>query len=816
MDAKTELETYLTAVFEPTDLVEVRCFHRVKGQGVRQFWKPAREVPSLLPMLGGLNTEGEFNVYVGGNPRLREAGSEADVALARCLFADWDDLLPPDAAARIAGAGLPPASLIVDSGHGVHAYWRLASPLTDMETWKAAQLKLIGIAGSDPKIKDPPRVMRLPGFINFADPEKDEGDANCSIIAQDLSLRYEFAQVVGDITLAEPPRGPSRPPSNTLDQFAALSRSTVQFCLAGAGEGERNSRLFSAACDMAGVGIPYHDAEAKLLSAATGCGLAEAEAKESIRSAYGQPRSPAVPKDEEIASAFQRLAPKTNAEVETAPAPARPAPNLRPQVANVVDTMNAEGESLRYYLPLPQIASAINEATGGWPRRASGMVFAIRETPDPIPTMRDVIWIGNAKELFAWFGHSCDTRWATGDAQHHQKKHKLNPPTKDELFAYLKENAAPLYRGVEVLPHVPPIPDTFYLPTKLPSVELDDPGTPLKELVRRFNPEQPMDRQLMLAALLTPGWGGPPGARPAFVFTSEHGRGVGKTITAQVIAEIWGGVVSIGAKEDWEVVRKRLLGNESLVKRVLLIDNIKGKFQGGDIEGMITAKELDGWKPYHGQASRPNTLTWFFTANTPSLSRDLADRSIIVKVGKQLHGQGFLRWAMEHIAMHRPAILAEAYAILAGGDRCSIDPENRDRWETWQDAVLTKFDDGNELAELAKTRRPDVDSDNDDAEEIAASVLTLVASAYSDHATRRIHMTYHQLYRRLLADDVIDKNFGPKQCNSWIRERCGQGALWFLRSHKPPTGGRGWIYTGDQVSQQCGEVNEIHSDEQVP
>lgn len=818
MDTLAELEKYLAVVFEPTDLVEVRAFHRVKGQGVQRFWKPAREVASLVPKLSGMNLEAEYNIYCGANPRMREGGSNEDVAIARCLFADWDDTTLPDVQERFASASLPPPSLIVGSGHGIHAYWKLTSPLTDLDLWRRAQTALIARAGSDDKIKDPARVMRLPGFVNLPDPEKDEAAEDCIVLGVDAEAKYEVAEVVGDLP-AEETKPAQKAPSNGMDRYARLSRSTMQFCLTGAGEGERNSRLFSAACDMAGSDIPMADAEGKLLPVATQCGLTEAEARQSIRSAYCRPRSPAVPDEElEAKSALQRMAPGPSTDPKPSePSASDPPPTrvdlsgVRPVIGNVLDTLNAEGEAIRYYLPLPQISVNISEATSGWPRRAGGLVFAVRESEDVLPSLRNVIWIANAKELIAWVGHACDVRWSIQDAQHHRKKHKLNPPTKDELFAYLKENASPHYRAVEALPHVPPLPDTFYLPTKLPDVELDDPETPLKELVRRFNPETPIDRVLMLAAMVTPGWGGPPGARPAFVFTSEYGRGVGKTITAQVIAEIWGGTVTVGANEEWEVVRKRLLGNESLVKRIILIDNIKGKFHGGDIEGFITAKELDGWKPYHGQASRPNNLTWFFTANTPSLSRDLADRSVIIKLGKQQHGQGFLRWAMDHIAEHRPAILAECYAILGEGNRCSIEQKNRDRWEAWQDAVLTKFDDGNEMAEAIHGRRPDVDADNEDAEEIAASVLALVSYHYKDHETRRIHITYAQLYQQMIRDAKTDPKFGPRNFNSWIKERCGTGPLYFLKPHRKPTGdgARGWIYIGEEAPKGQEEFNEI-------
>jgi hypothetical protein len=811
-DPRTQVETFLSVLFAPTDLVEIR----VLPSG-RQYWRPAREVPELVNELSFANTQGQQDIYFGANPRMRDGGEETDVALARSLFADWDDCLPENVHQRI--GKLPPPTLVLGSGHGTHAYWKLADPLTDLALWRAAQKAIIEKVKSDPKIKDPPRIMRLPGFLNIPDEKKGETEAVPVVItAVNAEAVYHLADIVGEVKAEAPP---VRPPAGTLDQNAVLSRSTLQFCFSGAPSGERNARLFNAACDMAGNNFSQADAEAKLLPPAASSGLEEAEALRTIESAYGKPRAPAVPPDsDEVGSAFQKAAappPTANGEaaatVGPSPVPVAAVPGGRPIIGNVLDTTNAEGEPLRYHLTLPQIAANIVEATSGWPRRAGGLLFVPNGVAEDLPLSYHLSWLGDVDSFFAWLGKTCDVRWATGDAQHHVSKKKLNPPTKRELYAYLADNAGPVYAGVEFLPHCPPVNDLYYVRCRLPDVPLPDAGaTPLQELVLRFNPETPLDRQLMLAALLTPGWGGPPGARPAFIFTSDHGRGVGKTATATVLADVWGGCMTIGAKEDWDQVRKRLLGDDAMAKRILLIDNIKGRMSGGDIEGFITAKDLDGWKPYHGQASRRNMLTWFFTANSPSLSRDLADRAIIIKIGAQRHGEGFIRWAQEFVRVHRPMILAEIFEILKGDGLCGIDSGSRDRWGAWQDGILTRFEEGNELAALAISRRPDVDADLEDAEEIARAVLELVGEHFPDHDTRRIHITYQQLYNRLLKEGVIDKNFGPRNANSWIRDRCASGPLASLTQYRPPTGKRGWLYTGPKA-KAVWQVDQIQDGE---
>ena len=120
-----------------------------------------------------------YNIYFGVNPRKHVGGTtKEDVALARCIFADFDDkddamIRPGDGCGRyefvlnrIIDAGLPEPSMVVSSGGGIHCYWRLDDPITDAETFKTAQKQLIRVLQSDNSINDFPRIMRIPGFWN--------------------------------------------------------------------------------------------------------------------------------------------------------------------------------------------------------------------------------------------------------------------------------------------------------------------------------------------------------------------------------------------------------------------------------------------------------------------------------------------------------------------------------------------------------------------------------------------------------------------------------------------------------------------------
>lgn len=80
-----------------------------------------------------------------------------------------------------------------------------------------------------------------------------------------------------------------------LGPYDCLSHSTRDFMHNGAAEGSRtrNSRFFSAACDMHGNGFEYEEAERLLVPVAIRCGLGKSDIYSSLKSAYRKNRTPA-------------------------------------------------------------------------------------------------------------------------------------------------------------------------------------------------------------------------------------------------------------------------------------------------------------------------------------------------------------------------------------------------------------------------------------------------------------------------------------------------------------------------------------------
>ena len=247
--AEEELARYAACVFEPEDIVEVR--ELPSGQSI---WHHAGKLAEAAESLFYDNQHGQ-HIYAGANPRRRWGGTRSkDVACARCLFVDFDGIDSDAAKERWHSARLPTPTLTISSGHGVHAYWCLAEPVTNLSLWSALQKKLIALLDSDSAIHDPARIMRLPGFINHKQPV-----AVCSIVDGDPARIYDLKSLMPllnkavverrDGNLSQPPgdlttrsKSPFHNGLSVIDR-AALTASKWS----GVTKGERNSTAFQHA-----------------------------------------------------------------------------------------------------------------------------------------------------------------------------------------------------------------------------------------------------------------------------------------------------------------------------------------------------------------------------------------------------------------------------------------------------------------------------------------------------------------------------------------------------------------------------------------
>jgi hypothetical protein len=239
-DALSQCEKFLSAIFDPADVIEFRSLKPV----TKRFAAIAK-LAVLVAELQKLNAEGA-QIYFGANPRKHSGGSTADgVALARCLYADFDGgVTVEEAWSRIKAAGLPMPTVTIATGGGVHCWWRLDQPITDAKLHGRLLKGLAAALASDEAgTSGWPRIMRLPGFVNH----KYEHKPVAELVDVDASRAYSL----GELTPATP----------------GMSETTRAFVERGSlsAAGGRREAMFAAACDLRDRGWTPEAAEAVLM-----------------------------------------------------------------------------------------------------------------------------------------------------------------------------------------------------------------------------------------------------------------------------------------------------------------------------------------------------------------------------------------------------------------------------------------------------------------------------------------------------------------------------------------------------------------------
>lgn len=281
---------------------------------VQRWYKP-QDVP--LDKLRAGNQAGR-NIYFGVGLRRKRGGKKGDVLAIPALWVDLDgkDFSQGKSEALAALDRLPAdlsPSMVLDSGHGIHAYWLLETAVVLNGNGEIGRVErtLRGLAhhlDGDPTVADVARIMRLPGFLNVKDPENP---VPCKLLDIHVDRRFDlaaFSDLKGlapsqaPVTTTETPDRP-RLPAWTLD---FLARGTIQ--------GERNNVAFATACQLRDAGYSETEALAMVLEGAARCApqLLQREVEASVKSAFSRPpREPLSSQDAHTA---------TTAPAETQPA----------------------------------------------------------------------------------------------------------------------------------------------------------------------------------------------------------------------------------------------------------------------------------------------------------------------------------------------------------------------------------------------------------------------------------------------------------------------------------------------------------------
>jgi len=145
----------------------------IKDGVVNQEWVPLPidDMYTLDDVVLNRDVDG-WDVYFGVLPRTTTDGKGASVvSRTSVLWADFDAKAYPGGAKAQAfyalGKVSPAPHIIVDSGHGYHAYWLLDQQIAF--AWAARIMKGIAMATGADRVYDQARILRVPGTHNHKD-----------------------------------------------------------------------------------------------------------------------------------------------------------------------------------------------------------------------------------------------------------------------------------------------------------------------------------------------------------------------------------------------------------------------------------------------------------------------------------------------------------------------------------------------------------------------------------------------------------------------------------------------------------------------
>jgi len=355
-------------------------------------------------------------------------------------------------------------------------------------------------------------------------------------------------------------------------------------------------------------------------------------------------------------------------------------------------------------VPLPMSVVVDRITSTGWPCRVDSALFVDDEK-------HGISWLEKGAALFGWLSRK------VGAIYWHRTS---GCASKEEAFAELRRTAR-RYEAIEELPHEPRVENHYY------ACQFPEPGNgeALEKYLDFFCLDTPLDRQLLTAGLATPLWGGPAGSRPALLFTSLLGRGKGKSSAAQFIGQVFGGHVDVSANEEIGKIKTRLLTPGVETIRIALLDNVKTlRLSWAELEGLITNVVVSGHKMYHGNGTRPNLLTWIITLNGASLSTDMAQRVVEVRLADPEYDGGWEERVRGFIEANRTAIIADLIAFLR---RPGMPIRRHARWATWEAAVLSRVDDPNGCLDLIVERRKEADVEEEESDIISSHFASKLA-----------------------------------------------------------------------------------------
>jgi hypothetical protein len=398
--------------------------------------------------------------------------------------------------------------------------------------------------------------------------------------------------------------------------------------------------------------------------------------------------------------------------------------------------------------PFGELRAEFKAIFGDWPRRVGGCLV--------VESGR----LSSVDAFVAWMQSRCRLNWSSGDGM----------VTKGEFMRGVLQSLDDL-EGIESAPHFPPIDGLLYLHDPVEPRQTGE----LDRFLDLFVPATEIDRQLIKAFVMTLFWGGGAGKRPMFVITSPDNQQSGKTTLARLVSGLtnngrpsW---FSVSSSKDWERLISHMLEPCSVSRRLFCIDNFKGgSVSGQELESLITSATIDGHVMYVGHGEKRNFYTGVLTGNHLKMSKDMAMRSVEIKIRKPEYSGDWDK-KVEQIDIWK---LIQDVAWLFELLPQTVQANN---WAAWSSEIIGRLPQPVEILQTIQSRSLEVDLQVDMSGEI----------------------------RSVIEDRLDSLGYQPDHCHVFIPSKTL--ATWYQRDTGEKTSTRAM---GQRISQVLESIPELY------
>ena len=159
---KLQWRTFLKILGKDKNTVRLRSFYP-KGHPLKNTDR-GKKSNADINWINQCQIEGR-GIYVVVNDG---GDTDSEITGCRAFFCEWDDRPKEEQINAWKDLGLPEPLQIDTGGKSIHNYWVLKKTI-DPKTWRPIQERLLDYADADRALKNPSRVMRLPGTFHMGD-----------------------------------------------------------------------------------------------------------------------------------------------------------------------------------------------------------------------------------------------------------------------------------------------------------------------------------------------------------------------------------------------------------------------------------------------------------------------------------------------------------------------------------------------------------------------------------------------------------------------------------------------------------------------